>query len=155
MNIYDIEIEKMDGSVTNLSEYKGKVLIIVNTAIKCGLAPQYAALQEMYEENNGDLVVLDFPCNQFANQSPGTSEENSEACQLNYGIKFPQFAKVDVNGDNASELFKHLKEETKTKKIKWNFGKFLVDKDGNVVSYYKPLKKPRKMDDEIKELLKK
>lgn len=177
MNFYDFKVKKPDGSEVSLCEYNGKVVIIVNTATKCGLTPQYTALQELYAkyEDKG-LVVLDFPCNQFMKQAPGSDAEISEFCTLNYGTKFPRFAKVDVNGKNADPLFVWLKEQAPTdigdaatkafetsvkmmtlgnKKgdIKWNFGKFLIDKNGNVAARFSPALTPDKMEDKILELL--
>lgn len=153
MNIYDIEVVNIDGSITNLSEYKNKVILVVNTATKCGFTPQYTELQELYEKYNGELVILDFPCNQFKEQAPGTAEEIHEACSMNYGIKFPQFNLVAVNGENTAPIYKYLKEQTKTKKVRWNFEKFLVAKDGSVVKRYNSLKKPSKIEKQIIKLL--
>lgn len=149
MNIYDIEVVNRDGSITNLQEYKGKVILVLNSATKCGFTPQYTELQELYEKYNGEFVILDFPCNQFREQAPGTADEIHEVCSMNYGIKFPQFNVVDVNGEATAPIYTYLKEQTKTKKIRWNFEKFLVAKDGTVVKHYSSLKKPRKMEKEI------
>lgn len=158
MNIYDIKIKEMTGSEIKLEEYKGKVLLIVNTATSCGFTPQYTGLQELYNKYHEEgLEILDFPCNQFANQAPDSNEEIHAFCTGRFGITFKQFAKIDVNGKNASELYKYLKNNSSSilgKSIKWNFTKFLVDKEGNVVSRYAPTVKPEDLEDKIKDLLK-
>lgn len=158
MNIYDIKIKEMTGSEIKLEEYKGKVLLIVNTATSCGFTPQYTGLQELYNKYHEEgLEILDFPCNQFANQAPDSNEEIHAFCTGRFGITFKQFAKIDVNGKNASELYKYLKNSSGSilgKSIKWNFTKFLVDKEGNVVSRYAPTVKPEDLEDKIKDLLK-
>ncbi len=158
MNIYDIKIKEMTGSEIKLEEYKGKVLLIVNTATSCGFTPQYTGLQELYNKYHEEgLEILDFPCNQFANQAPDSNEEIHAFCTGRFGITFKQFAKIDVNGKNASELYKYLKSNSSSilgKSIKWNFTKFLVDKEGNVVSRYAPTVKPEDLEDKIKDLLK-
>lgn len=165
MNIYDFKEKAQDGSEVSLNDYKGKVLLIVNTATGCGFTPQYTELQEIYNEFKGEgLEILDFPCNQFGEQAPGSDEEIHTFCTGRFGITFPQFVKVDVNGENASPLFKYLAENTKFEgfgmspmgvmlsgiakkmdkdykkngKIKWNFTKFLIDRNGNIVSRFEP-----------------
>lgn len=157
MEIYDIKVEKMDGSITNLHEYKGKVLVIINSATECGLTPQYTALQALYDKyKDKGLEILDFPCDQFGHQAPGTNEEIHAACTGRFGITFPQFAKIDVNGDNTSELFRFLKKEKKGilgESIKWNFNKFIVDRNGVVVERVAPKTEPNKMENKLKALL--
>lgn len=165
MNIYDFKVQARDGSEVALSDYRGKVLLIVNTATGCGFTPQYDELQKLYDEfKDKGLEILDFPCNQFGNQAPGSDEEIHTFCTGRFGITFPQFAKVDVNGDRADPLFKWLTEHTtfdgfgkspmalllsgvvkKTDKdyknngkIKWNFTKFLIDRNGNIVARFEP-----------------
>ena len=179
MSIYDLKVKNRGGEDVSLSDFKGKVLIIVNTATGCGFTPQYAGLEELYTKyHDKGLEVLDFPCNQFGNQTPGTDDEIHEFCSLKYNTSFDQFTKVDVNGENELPLYTYLKEQIKedkingmknkmamkgveklsktTKKegdIKWNFTKFLVDREGNVIERYSPTYKPEEMEDKIKELL--
>jgi glutathione peroxidase len=158
MAIYDFSVETIKGEQTNLQPYKGNVMLIVNTASKCGFTPQYQGLQSLYEANKDNgFTLLGFPCNQFGAQEPGTSDEIQEFCELNYGVNFPMYAKVDVNGDNAHPLFKHLTAEAPgilgSKAIKWNFTKFLVDRDGKVVKRFAPTDKPETIEKHIKELL--
>ena len=154
MAIYDFEVNNYKGEKVNLNEYKGKVLLIVNTATKCGFTPQYDELEELYEKyNEQGFEILDFPCNQFFKQAPGTAEEINSFCQLRFGTKFPRFAKIDVNGANADPLFKYLcsqNPEGKFKKVKWNFTKFLIGKDGNLVGRFEPTAKPKSFEDAIK-----
>ncbi len=158
MNIYNIKIKEMTGREIKLEEYKGKVLLIVNTATGCGFTPQYTGLQNLYNKYHEEgLEILDFPCNQFANQAPDSNEEIHAFCTGRFGITFKQFAKIDVNGKNASELYKYLKNSSSSilgKSIKWNFTKFLVDREGNIVSRYAPTVKPEELEDKIKDLLK-
>lgn len=158
MNFYDITAKKMNGQEIKMEEYKGKVLLIVNTASKCGFTPQLAELEEMYKEyKDRGFEILGFPCNQFGHQDPGTNKEISEFCLINYGVSFTMFEKIDVNGENAHPLFKYLKENTKGmlgSEIKWNFTKFLIDKEGNVVKRYAPTYEPEKIEKDIEELLK-
>lgn len=158
MNIYNIKIKEMTGREIKLEEYKGKVLLIVNTATGCGFTPQYTGLQNLYNKYHEEgLEILDFPCNQFANQAPDSNEEIHAFCTGRFGITFEQFAKIDVNGKNASELYKYLKNSSSSilgKSIKWNFTKFLVDREGNIVSRYAPTVKPEELEDKIKDLLK-
>ncbi|NME84322.1 glutathione peroxidase [Clostridium sp. SM-530-WT-3G] len=157
MNFYDITAKKMNGQEIKMEEYKGKVLLIVNTASKCGFTPQLAELEEMYKEyKDRGFEILGFPCNQFGHQDPGTNKEISEFCLINYGVSFTMFEKIDVNGENAHPLFKYLKENTKGmlgSEIKWNFTKFLIDKEGNVVDRFAPLTKPGKIRGDIERLL--
>ncbi len=157
MEIYDINVKKMDGSEAALSAYKGKVLLIVNTATGCGFTPQYQGLQALYEKyKDRGFEILDFPCNQFGNQAPGTAEEIHTFCTGRFGITFPQFAKVDVNGTNESPLYTHLKKQKGGlfgANIKWNFTKFLVDKAGKVVGRYGSADKPESLDKDIAALL--
>lgn len=157
MNIYDISAETLQGETKSLHDYKGKVLVIVNTASKCGFTPQFEGLQKLYETyHDKGLEVLGFPCDQFANQEPGTSEEIASFCQKNYGVSFQMFDKIDVKGPNAHPLFQLLTKEAKgllSEDIKWNFTKFLVDRDGNVVKRYAPQTAPEKMTKDIEKLL--
>ena len=157
MSIYDFQVKDAQGAQSDLSEYKGKVLLIVNTATGCGFTPQYDGLQDLYEKyQEQGLEILDFPCNQFGNQAPGTEEEIVDFCQSRYGITFKQFAKIEVNGDNAHPLYKWLKEQkggVMGSNIKWNFTKFLVDREGNVVDRFGSATTPEKIDSKVKELL--
>ena len=165
MNIYDFTVKAQDGSEVSLSDYKGKVLLVVNTATGCGFTPQYDELQNIYDEfKEKGLEILDFPCNQFGEQAPGDDEEIHSFCTGRFGITFPQFSKVDVNGDNAIPLFKWLTDNTKFEgfgmstmgmmlsgvvkktdkdyknngKVKWNFTKFLIDRNGEIVARFEP-----------------
>jgi len=156
--IYEIKVDDSFGFERDLSEYKGKVMLIVNTASKCGFTPQYEGLEKLYEQyKERGFVVLGFPCNQFKNQEPGSNEEIQEFCKINYGVTFPIFAKVDVNGKDAHPLFEHLKDQARglggTKAVKWNFTKFLLDRDGNVIKRFAPSTPPEKCVDDIEELL--
>ncbi|MFE5430932.1 glutathione peroxidase [Peribacillus simplex] len=158
MSIYEIEVNKINGETISLEEYRGKVMIIVNTASKCGFSPQYDDLQSLYVRYKEDgVVVLGFPCNQFLNQEPGDDLEIDSYCKLNHGITFPMFAKVNVNGKEAHPLFSYLTENAPgvmgSKSIKWNFTKFLIDRNGNIVSRYAPKTKPLEMEEDIKKLL--
>ena len=156
--LYDFEARTLDGQPRPLSDFKGKVLLIVNTASKCGFTPQYQGLQKLYD-NFADrgLEVLGFPCNQFGHQEPGDSGEIGAFCEKNYGVRFPVFEKIDVNGEHAHPLFRYLKAEAPgvlgTEGIKWNFTKFLVGRDGRVVKRYAPKDKPEKLADDIEALL--
>ena len=156
-NIYDITVKDNKGNDVSLSEYKGKVLLIVNTATGCGFTPQYEGLEALYEKyTDKGFEILDFPCNQFAGQAPGSAEEISSFCTLKYNTKFRQFAKIKVNGDGEDPLYTYLKSQKKgtfTSKIKWNFTKFLVDRDGNVVDRFAPTTKPEELDGKIAALL--
>lgn len=157
MSIYDITVETASGEEKSLQDYEGKVLLIVNTASKCGFTPQYQGLQELYEKyQDQGLVVLGFPCNQFGAQEPGSDEEIQSFCQINYGVKFPVFAKIDVNGSGAHPLFQYLKKEASGmlgSAIKWNFTKFLVDRTGKVVDRFAPTTKPQDLENEIEKVL--
>ena len=157
MGIYDFTVKARDGSDVSLSEYKGKVLLIVNTATGCGFTPQYKGLQSLYDKyKDKGFEILDFPCNQFANQAPGNEEEIHTFCTGRFGIKFPQFAKIDVNGKNESPLYTYLNSQKKgffSSKIKWNFSKFLITKDGQVVERFAPTDTPEKIDSYIEKLL--
>lgn len=155
--VYDFTVEKANGETISLREYEGKPLVIVNTASKCGLKGQFADLQALYEEYKElGLVVLGFPCGQFNNQEFADIKETTAFCQMNYGVTFPMFAKIDVNGETAHPLFKHLKAAQGgifSNEIKWNFTKFLVDRKGNVVKRYAPTTKPEKMRQDIEKVL--
>lgn len=157
MNIYDLHVMDRKGNEVSLSNYKGKVLLIVNTATGCGFTPQYPGLQKLYETyKEQGFEILDFPCNQFANQAPGTADEIHSFCTGRFGITFPQFAKIDVNGSNESPLYTYLKSKKGSlfgRNIKWNFTKFLIDRNGNVVSRFAPTVTPEKMESKIKKLL--
>ena len=180
MSIYDITVKSRKGEDVSLAEFKGKVLLVVNTATGCGFTPQYKGLEELYQKyHEQGLEILDFPCNQFGHQAPGSDDEIHEFCTAKYKTTFDQFQKIDVNGENESPVFTCLKEQIKedeidglknkmamkavekisttTKKdgdIKWNFTKFLVDKEGNVVGRFSPTYKPEDMEERIVELLK-
>ncbi len=157
MNIYDFKVKLPGGSEQDMSEHKGKVLLIVNTASKCGFTPQYEGLEKLHEEfADEDFEILAFPCNQFGGQEPGNAEEIAEFCSLNYDVKFPLMAKVDVNGSNADPLWDYLKKQQSGlmgSKIKWNFTKFLVDKDGKVTARYGSMIKPEQLKSDIARLL--
>ncbi len=177
MNVYDFTVKNNQGKEVSLSEYKGKVLLIVNTATKCGLTPQYEALEALYKKyNDKGFEILDFPSNQFLEQAPGSDEEISQFCTLNYGTTFPRFAKIDVNGENATQIYAWLKEQAPEDKgdeeslafeqkvkslvsfeepgyIKWNFGKFLIDRNGNVYARYSPAYSTQKIEEDIEKLL--
>lgn len=177
MDFYDFTVKDKKGVDVSLRQYEGKVLLVVNIATKCGLTPQYEALQKLYDKYEAKgFTVLDFPCNQFARQAPGSDEQINEFCSLNYGTKFPRFAKIDVNGKNASPLYVWLKEQApeditddesrsfakkvklltlgnKKQDIKWNFGKFLIGRDGTVVARYSPAITPDKLEADIEKLL--
>ncbi|KAA6455178.1 MULTISPECIES: glutathione peroxidase [Bacillus] len=158
MSIYDIEVRTITGEETTLRPFAGKVMIIVNTASKCGFTPQLKQLQELYDTYQQEgLEILGFPCNQFMNQEPGDETSIQEFCKKNYGVTFPMFAKIDVNGAKAHPLFTYLTEQAKgmlgTKAIKWNFTKFVVDKEGNIVGRYSPNTNPKEIEDTILKLL--
>lgn len=177
MNLYDFTVKDTEGNVVPLSDYKGKVLLIVNTATKCGFTPQYEGLQDLYEAyKDQGFEILDFPSNQFLNQAPGTDKEVADFCQLNYGTTFKTFGKVNVNGKTAHPLFDFLKEvkpndfqdpelnrfkeklvslkqKVTGSRIKWNFTKFLVDREGNVVERFGPTYKPELLIKEIEKVL--
>lgn len=157
MRFYDFSAKKMNGQEIKMEEFKGKVVLVVNTASKCGLTPQFKELEELYKEyKDRGFEILGFPCNQFAKQDPGTNKEISEFCLINYGVSFTIFEKIDVNGENAHPLYKYLKNEAKgilNKEIKWNFTKFLMDSEGNVVKRYAPITTPLKLKGDIEKLL--
>ncbi|MDX9827462.1 MAG: glutathione peroxidase [Spirochaetia bacterium] len=155
--MYEYEIKKADGSVITLESYKDKVLLIVNTASKCGFTHQYKGLEELHKKyKDQGLVVLGFPCNQFAHQEPGSDAEIQNFCALNFGVSFPVMAKIDVNGKNAHPLFAELKKRTKGllgDTVKWNFTKFLVSPNGEKIKRFEPTVEPEKMEEDIKSLL--
>lgn len=156
--IYDFSATAIDGSEVPLERYRGRVLLIVNTASACGFTPQYEGLEALYEQlADKGLVVLGFPCNQFGAQEPGAEAEIESFCRLTYDVKFPMFAKIDVNGPDAHPLYAWLKGEARgilgTEGIKWNFTKFLIDRDGRVFSRYAPTTRPEAIRGEIEELL--
>lgn len=157
MSVHDFTVARPDGAELDLSDYKGKVLLIVNTASQCGFTPQYEGLEKLYEEyKDRGFEALAFPCNQFGGQEPGDAEEIASFCTLTYDVKFPLMAKVEVNGSDADPLFKHLKDQKGGmlgSAIKWNFTKFLVDRDGNVVSRHGPAIKPEHLKRDIEKLL--
>jgi len=157
-SIYDIEVQTLSGEKKTLNELRGKVLLIVNTASKCGFTPQYKGLETLHETYAGDgLAILGFPCNQFGAQEPGSEEEIGEFCELNFGVQFPMHAKLDVNGTDTHPLFKKLKHDAPgllgSEAIKWNFTKFLVDREGNVVERFAPATTPQKLESKVKSLL--
>ena len=158
MTVHDYSAKTIDGEDRKLSDYKGKVIVIVNTASKCGFTPQYKGLEHVFREFRGrGLVVLGFPCDQFGHQEPGDENEIKTFCSLNYDVSFPMFSKVDVNGDHAHPLFKYLKNEAPgllgSRGIKWNFTKFLVDQSGKVVKRYGSMDKPESIVKDIEKLL--
>lgn len=177
MTVYDLSVKNGQGEPQSLSEYRGKVLLIVNTATKCGLTPQYKGLEALYQKyRDRGFEILDFPSNQFLEQAPGTYEEISSFCTLNYGTTFPRFAKLDVNGVQTDPLYVWLKEQApkditdekalafeakvgplstfhESDAIKWNFGKFLIDREGNVAARYSPAYEPRELEQAIEDLL--
>jgi len=157
MKIYDYAVKAKDGAEVSMKEYEGKVLLIVNTATGCGFTPQFDGLQDLYEKyQEKGFEILDFPCNQFGNQAPGSDEEITDFCSSRYGITFPQFAKIDVNGEKEASLYTYLKSQKSGimgSKIKWNFTKFLVDRQGNVVERFAPTKTPEMLEAEIEKLL--
>ena len=181
MSLFDIKVKNIEGKETDLSEYKGKLVLIVNTATECGFTPQYEEIQELYEKYKDEgFVILDFPCDQFGHQAPGSDNEIRSFCSSRFGVTFPQFSKIEVNGEAAHELFKLLKEKkgfegfdksedraeflhqhllkinpayANNSDIKWNFTKFLVDRSGNVVCRFEPIDSKAKIETKIKELL--
>jgi glutathione peroxidase len=157
-NVYDFKADSLNGAPVDLDTYRGKVLLIVNTASNCGFTPQYKGLEEVYQQFKAKGVeVLGFPCNQFGAQEPGAAEEIGAFCEKNYGVTFPLFAKIDVNGSAAHPLFKHLKSAAPglmgSEAIKWNFTKFLVKKDGTVYKRYAPQTEPKELMRDIEKLL--
>ena len=156
-SMYDFKATSIDGKETDLSEYEGKVVLVVNVASKCGFTPQYKGLEQLYQDyKDQGLVILGFPCDQFGHQEPGSEEEIQEFCSLTYGVDFPMFAKVDVNGKDAHPLYQWLRKAKSGlggDRIKWNFTKFLVDKQGNPVKRYGSTTKPEKLTDDIEKAL--
>ena len=157
MNIYDFQVKDAKGNTVNLSEYKGKTLLIVNTATGCGFTPQYKGLQALYDKYQAKgFEILDFPCNQFGHQAPGSEDEIHQFCEINYKTTFRLFAKIDVNGKNESPLYTYLKGQKGgflSKRIKWNFTKFLVDKTGKVVERFAPTATPESIENKIASIL--
>ena len=156
--LYDTPVRRLDGSDTTLADWRGKVLLIVNTASQCGFTPQYAGLEALYQKyKDRGFAVLGFPCNQFGAQEPGTAADIGAFCEKNYGVSFPMFEKIDVNGPNAHPLYVHLKREATgilgTDGIKWNFTKFLVARDGKVVARFAPTTSPHALDSDVLALL--
>ncbi|WP_119963965.1 glutathione peroxidase [Simplicispira lacusdiani] len=157
-SVYDFEAQRIDGTLVPLRQYEGQVLLIVNTASACGFTPQFGGLEALHQQYGGQgLVVLGFPCNQFGQQDPGSNGEIASFCQLNYGVSFPMMAKIDVNGQDASPLYRWLVAEAPgllgSKAIKWNFTKFLVGKDGQVIRRYAPQDEPKKLARDIEAAL--
>lgn len=158
VSIYDFTAKTNEGKDISLAQYKGKVLLIVNTASKCGFTPQYKELQQLYESyKDKGLEILAFPCNQFLSQEPGSDEEIADFCSVNFGVAFPLMAKVDVNGENAHPLYQYLQQNSPgvlgSKSIKWNFTKFLIDAKGNIAGRFSPTTPPLKLSRQIEELL--
>ena len=158
MSIYDFEVRTIRGEPEKLAKYEGQVLLIVNTATQCGFAPQFQGLQKLHEQYaDKGLAVLGFPCNQFKNQEPGNNAQILKTCQINHGVTFPLFAKIDVNGPDAHPLYRYLTEQAPgflgSKPIKWNFTKFLVDRQGRIVKRYSPIVKPERIERDIRKLL--
>jgi glutathione peroxidase len=156
--VYDFQATDIDGAEQPLTDYRGKVLLIVNTASKCGFTPQYAGLENLHAKySDRGFAVLGFPCDQFGHQEPGDEAEIKNFCSLNYDVSFPLFGKIEVNGANTHPLYKHLKKEARgvlgTEAVKWNFTKFLVDRDGNVVRRYAPTDKPESIEKDLLALL--
>lgn len=158
MTVYDFSAKTMAGEEKPLSDFKGQVLLIVNTASECGFTPQFEGLQALYEKyHDKGFNILGFPCNQFGKQDPGTNEDIETFCQRNYGVTFPIFTKVDVKGDQAHPLFKYLTDQTSgvlNDQIKWNFTKFLINRDGLVIDRFAPQTKPSKLERDIESALK-
>ena len=156
-SVFDFTVKDINGNDISLSQYKGKFLLIVNVASKCGFTPQYKGLEELFAEMKDHLVVLGFPCNQFGAQEPGNAEEIKNFCSLTYDVHFPLFEKIDVNGEKAAPLYQFLKKEKTglmgTQAIKWNFTKFLVDREGNVVKRYAPTDKPEDIKKDLSKML--
>lgn len=154
---YNLSVRKPKGEPINMSQFEGKVVLIVNTATKCGLAPQFKGLEELHQKyKDQGLVMIGFPCNQFANQEPETNDTIVAACELNFGVTFQLTEKIHVNGENTHPIFKYLKDElggTLGKKIKWNFTKFLITKEGKAFKRYAPTTKPAKIEKDIQKLL--
>ena len=157
MDFYNLEAKKINGEMVSMSEYKGKTVIVVNTASKCGFTPQFEGLEKLYEKyKDQGLVILGFPCNQFGKQEPGVGEEIEEFCQVNYGVSFPIFDKVNVNGSSTHPIFKYLKSNLGGflgSSIKWNFTKFVIDKNGKPIKRFSPITKPEDMESFVKFLM--
>lgn len=158
-NFYDFSAKSITGETVSMATYKGKVLLIVNVASKCGFTPQYEGLEKLYQDHKGQgLEILGFPCNQFGKQEPGTPAEIQNFCKVNFGVTFPLFEKIDVNGDHTHPLYVYLKDKApgflSTESIKWNFTKFLVDKKGNIITRYGSSTKPEELKQDIEKLLK-
>ena len=156
--VYDFEVNLLNGDPVKLSEYQGKALLIVNTASRCGFTPQYSGLEKLYDKFKArGLEILGFPCNQFGKQEPGRSEEIAEFCSVNYGVTFPMFEKIDVNGRDTHPLYQYLKREARgvlgSEPIKWNFTKFLVNREGEVVERYGSTTKPEQIEADIESAL--
>jgi glutathione peroxidase len=156
-NFYQFSAKSLQGKEINMEEYKGKTILVVNTASECGLTPQYEGLEKLYNKyKHRGVVVLGFPCNQFGNQEPGDEKSISEGCLINYGVTFPMFSKIEVNGKNAHPIYKYLKKEINGLfglKIKWNFTKFLIDYTGKPVKRFSPITRPEKIDKYLERLL--
>lgn len=156
-SVFDFTVKDINGNDVSLEQYRGKFLLIVNVASQCGFTPQYKGLEELFQELKDQVVVLGFPCNQFGKQEPGDAEEIKNFCSLNYEVKFPLFSKIEVNGSNASPLYQFLKKEKPgmlgTEAIKWNFTKFLVNREGQVVKRYAPTDKPEDIKKDLSKLL--
>ncbi|MBI1247205.1 redoxin domain-containing protein [bacterium] len=154
---YDFHAKTLQGQETDMAQYQGKVVLVVNTASKCGFTPQYAGLEELYKKHHDEgLVILGFPCNQFGGQEPGDAEEIQSGCLINYGVSFPMFEKIDVNGSSAHPLFQWLKEKLPglmTNAVKWNFTKFLIGRDGKPIKRYAPQTEPESIEPAIEEAL--
>ncbi len=157
-SLFDFSADDISGQTVSLEDYREHVVLVVNTASKCGFTPQYQGLEELHQEfGDKGLAVLGFPCNQFGNQEPGSNDDVAQFCEINYGVTFPMFAKVDVNGNDAHPLFQWLKKQTPgllgSEGVKWNFTKFLVDKDGQPVKRFAPTTKPEELRDRIAKML--
>lgn len=154
---YQFSAKSLQGSEIKMENYQGKTILVVNTASKCGLTPQYEGLEKLYQKyKDKGFVILGFPCNQFANQESGDEKSISEGCLINYGVSFPMFSKIDVNGENTHPIYQYLKNELNGilgSNIKWNFTKFLIDSDGNPVKRFAPITKPEKIDKYLESIL--
>ncbi|MBO5494294.1 MAG: glutathione peroxidase [Eubacterium sp.] len=154
MGFYDFKVMSNKGEEVSLSDYEGKVLLVVNTATGCGFTPQYEGLQNMYDKyNEKGFEILDFPCNQFAFQAPGNDDKINQFCTVKYKTTFPRFKKIKVNGSDAAPLYKYLKENSDGKRIKWNFTKFLIDRQGNIVGRFAPSDTPASLEAEVEKYL--
>jgi glutathione peroxidase len=157
-SFYQFSARSLQGKEIPMEEYKGKVVLVVNTASKCGFTPQYEGLENLYQKyKDRGLVILGFPCNQFGNQEPGTEKEIAEGCLVNYGVSFQMFSKIDVNGNDAHPVYKYLRKRLSgflSSKIKWNFTKFLIDREGKPVKRFAPVIKPEQLEEDIEKLLK-